>query len=76
MEYFTESGIPCTEEENKLIDSLKRLASKWKKHGKDLQLFSWAGSLYVLKLSELDFNNFERALIEHISGISNDGGDP
>lgn len=29
--YQTEAGIECTPEECKLIDSLKRLAKKWKR---------------------------------------------
>lgn len=29
--YQTEAGIECTPEEDKLIDSLKRLAKKWEK---------------------------------------------
>ncbi|MCM1611660.1 hypothetical protein [Phocaeicola vulgatus] len=32
--YQTEAGIECTPEEDKLIDSLKRLAKKWEKDGK------------------------------------------
>lgn len=38
--YETPTGVPCTPGEEKVIDSLKRLARKWKKDGKDLQLFS------------------------------------
>ena len=34
--YQTEAGIECTPEEDKLIDSLKRLAKKWEKNGKRL----------------------------------------
>jgi len=47
--YFTNSGIPCTEEETRLIDSLERLSKRWEKDGKDLMLFSWAGSLKTEK---------------------------
>lgn len=74
--YFTDSGEPCTVEEEKLIDSLQRLARKWKEKGKDLMLFSWAGSLYVVKKSCIDDRDFNQGCVTLIHGISNDGGDP
>lgn len=74
--YFTDSGEPCTVEEEKLIDSLQRLARKWKETGKDLMLFSWAGSLYVVKKSCIDDQDFNQGCVTLIQGISNDGGDP
>ena len=74
--YETPTGVPCTQEEEKLIDSLVRLAAKWKKDGKDLMLFSRAGSLYVVKKSAIAENKFSNGCVELILGISNDGGDP
>lgn len=76
MKYQTEGGVECTAEENKLIDSLKRLAKRWKKEGKDLMLFSWSGSLCVVKKSCSDTDIFSRGVVEYIEGITNDGGDP
>lgn len=74
--YETEKGVACTPEEEKLIDSLKRLAVKWRKDGKDLMLFSWSGHLCVSKLSILDFDRFNDSIVAWIDGIKNDGGDP
>lgn len=62
MKYQTGSGVECTAEENKLIDSLKRLAKRWKKEGKDLMLFSRSGSLCVVKKSVLTQMYFLEAL--------------
>lgn len=76
MTYKTILGVECTAEENKLIDSLKRLSKRWKKDGKDLMLFSWAGSLCVVKKSCIDMDVFSRGVVEYIYGITNDGGDP
>lgn len=74
--YETKTGIPCTPKEEKLIDSLKRLAKKWDKDGSDLILFSWSGSLVVAKISADTTGHFEDAVLESIYGITNDGGDP
>ena len=74
--YETPTGVPCTPEEEKVIDSLKRLAKKWDKDGKDLILFYWSGSLVVAKISADTTGHFEDAVIESIYGIPNDGGDP
>ncbi len=74
--YMTDSGEPCTVEEEKLIDSLERLARKWKKNGKDLMLFSWAGNLHIVKKSCIDDQDFRQGCVTMILGISNDGGDP
>ena len=74
--YETRTGVPCTQAEDKLIDSLKRLAKKWQKDGTDLILFSWSGSLVVAKMSADTTGHFEDAVVESIYGISNDGGDP
>ena len=54
--YQTEAGIECTPEEDKLIDSLKRLAKKWEKDGKRLWLYSASGSLHVMMHGDTDNN--------------------
>jgi hypothetical protein len=64
MEY----DIELTMEEQKAIASLHRLAKKWPK---SLQLFSWSGSLTVMK-----DNDLETCVVSNIAGIRNDGGDP
>ena len=74
--YETIDGIKCTEEENKLIRSLERLSKQWKKYGKDLMLFSWSGTLCVVKKSCIDDRYFEKGVVNRIYGITNDGGDP
>lgn len=79
--YETPTGVPCTQEEEKLIDSLVRLSRKWAKNGKDLMLFSWAGRLVVVKKSALEEDttqlfSVDEAIVADIYGISNDGGDP
>lgn len=74
--YTASDGTPCTKEEEKLIDSLERLAKKWKKDGNDLMLFSWAGTLCVVKRSCIDDSQFENGIVTRILGITNDGGDP
>lgn len=61
--------ITITPEEAAAIRSLNRLAKKWPE---SLRLFSWSGSLNVTKRNSNDID----ALIDHISGIPNDGGDP
>jgi len=58
------SVVTLTKEEQKAIASLERLAKKWPK---SLQLFSWSGSLEIIK---------DEAVVGSISGIPNDGGDP
>jgi len=60
--------IIVTKEEQRAIALLKQLAKKWPK---SLELFSWSGSLVILK----EKNNRD-AVIDQIIGISNDGGDP
>lgn len=80
-EHETPTGVPCTKEENSLIDSLIRLARRWKREGSDLMLFSWAGSLKVVKksaLNEITSNvaSIDEAIVADIYGIPNDGGDP
>lgn len=83
--YQTEAGIECTPEEDKLIDSLKRLAKKWEKDGKRLWLYSASGSLHVMmhgdtkdnptpEFTDLGGSNIDNS-ITTIYGILNDGGD-
>ena len=61
--------ITITPEEAAAIRSLKRLAKKWPQ---SLQLFSWSGTLIVIKRNSNDID----AEIATIPGIPNDGGDP
>lgn len=69
---------PITPQEQRAIVSLKRLAKHWPQ---SLMLFSWSGTLCVIKLNEdggsplhgVDPNS---AIVETIHGIRNDGGDP
>jgi hypothetical protein len=64
--------------EQSAIASLRRLAKRWPK---SLMLFSWSGSLCVVKLDE-DGNSPLHShdpcdhIICTIEGIGNDGGDP
>lgn len=82
----TDAGIPLTEEEIKLIKSLKRVAKKWQKDGKRLWLFSGSGTLNVmLHGSESVEENPEPEMLPTegvnpkncitIIEIPNDGGD-
>ncbi len=61
--------ITITPEEAAAIRSLKRLAKKWPN---SLKLFSWSGSLHVIKRNSNDID----ASIATISNIPSDGGDP
>jgi hypothetical protein len=83
--YQTEAGIECTPEEDKLIDSSKRLAKKWEKDGNRLWLYSASGSLHVMMHGDTEDNptpeftksngsNIDNS-ITTIDGIKNDGGD-
>ena len=82
--YQTKAGIECTPEEDKLIDSLKRLAKKWKRDGERLWLYSASGSLHVMMQGDTkknptpEFTQYGSCNIENsvttIDGISNDGG--
>lgn len=66
-----------TDEEDKAIQSLERLA---KKFPKTLSLFSWNGALCVCKAHPDDENDddyeYSMRVITAIPGIENDGGDP
>lgn len=85
MQYETEKGVECTPEECKLIDSLNRLAKKWKRYGKRLWLYSGSGTLYVMMKGETKDNPYPEFtndggcnkdnVIDIIQGITNDGGD-
>lgn len=75
MKHETLKGVPCTDKENALIDSLKRLAKKWGKDGGNLSLFSNNGSLVVLKGYDYEPDTFNDCIVETIYGITNDGGD-
>ncbi len=83
--YITRLGVKCTPEEDKLIDSLRRLANKWKKSGSRLWLYSASGVLHVMMHGDTDYNpapeltrnggsNIDNSIII-IDGIPNDGGD-
>lgn len=75
MKHETWAGVPCTDKENALIDSLKRLAKKWDNDGGNLSLFSHNGSLVVLKGYDYEPGTFNDCIVETIYGITNDGGD-
>lgn len=83
--YRTRLGVKCTPEEDKLIDSLRRLANKWKKSRSRLWLYSASGTLHVMMHGDTDYNpapeltrnggsNIDNSIII-IDGIPNDGGD-
>ena len=60
--------VVITKEEQKAIKSLQRLAKSWPE---SLILFSWSGSLVVMReVSD------RRADVASVHGIRNDGGDP
>lgn len=85
VKYRTDAGTDCTPEECKLIDSLKRLAKKWERHGERLWLYSASGTLYIMMHGDREDNpvremnpNFgtnQDNIITTIEGIDNDGGD-
>lgn len=74
MKYKTYAGVPCTDKENALIDSLKRLAKRWEKDGWNLMLFSASGVLTVLKGYDFEPGTFNDCTVQSIYGINNDGG--
>ena len=55
-----------TKVEQKAISRLQKLAKDWPD---TLQLFSWSGSLHIVRLSDGE-------IVDTVSGIPNDGGDP
>jgi hypothetical protein len=63
-----------TDEERRAIASLERLAKRWPQ---SLMLFSWSGTLCVMRNeSPLDSADPNDLVITTIEGIPNDGGDP
>lgn len=65
--------MDLTEEERKAIAALERLARRWPQ---SLKLFSWSGSLCVIRSDASLLDDPDAAVIAHIEGIPNDGGDP
>ena len=78
----TEGGTLLTNKEKELIRDLKRIATKWKKHGQRLWLYSASGTLTVM-MRESETNpipefvygssNPDNAITN--VDIPNDGGD-
>ena len=64
------SARETTPAEDRAIRDLKALAKRWPK---TLKLFAWSGALYVM---DADMEPGSGAVINWISGIPNDGGDP
>lgn len=62
--------VELTNEEKAAIEYLQRIAKWWPK---SLQLFSWSGSLHVMKPG--DGRTYEQASVARVT-ISSDGGDP
>lgn len=60
-----------TKAEARAISALQRLARSWPS---TLTLFSWSGSLHVLKPAP--GRTMASASVARITGITNDGGDP
>lgn len=58
--------VPLSSAEQDAIKALEKLAKKWPK---TLMLFSWSGSLVVVR-------NRGGEVLASIRGIPNDGGDP
>ncbi|WCO67901.1 hypothetical protein PO878_04080 [Iamia majanohamensis] len=75
----TDDGTPLTDEEEKAVRSLRRLAKKWPE---TLGLFSWSGSLCIVRLDEGVNGRYGMpdAITPNVIGdrlpIVNDGGDP
>lgn len=59
-----------TSDEHRAVRSLKRLAKTWPS---TLKLFSWSGTLVVM---DAHMETGQNAVLDHITGIPNDGGDP
>jgi hypothetical protein len=64
---------PLTGEERNAITALERLARRWPQ---SLMLFSWSGSLCVIRNGDALLDDPGSAVIAQIDGIPNDGGDP
>lgn len=71
--------LKTTAEERKAIRALEKLAKTWPK---SLMLFSWSGSLCVVKTKSdgtmpIESNReMNERVVGVIRGIGNDGGDP
>lgn len=66
---MTVSKVIVSLEEQRAINSLKRLARKWPD---TLTIFGWSGSLHILKNGDEGIE----CSAESIHGINCDGGDP
>ena len=68
-------SVPITKDEQSAIKALQRLAKKWPD---TLGLFSWSGSLCVVKTpaEEVGKLRSKTVVVESVMGIRNDGGDP
>jgi len=60
-----------TTQEKRAISELEKLAKRWPK---TLVVFSWSGTLHVLKPGKR--RTMGQAIVASFSGIPNDGGDP
>lgn len=72
-----DNGTELTSPEARAIMALHRLAGRWPK---SLTLVSMAGQLYVIRSDDERFHHpyhevRAEAVIQHIPGIPNDGGD-
>jgi len=72
-----DNGTVLTDAEVRAIMSLHRLAKRWPR---SLKLVSMGGSLYVIRADDERFHDpynevRTEAVIQHIPGIPNDGGD-
>lgn len=68
-----DQDVARTPAELKAVAALERLAKAWPK---SLTLFSWSGSLIVMRTEDRGSANYNTIQYIPISGIPNDGGDP
>lgn len=73
--YEMDNGHIVTEDEKRAIEALQRLAGRWPQ---SLTLFSWSGTLCIVRSEEDLFNGGDPndAIVAEIGGIPNDGGGP
>ena len=72
--YQDEDDDTLTDEERRAIASLERLAKRWPQ---SLMLFSWSGTLCVVRSEALlHGDDPNAAVVTTITGIPNGGGDP
>ena len=73
----TDTGKPdelaLTDEERRAIAALERLAKRWPQ---SLTLFSTGGSICIVRTDSNFMDDLDAAVITHIEGIPNDGGEP